>query len=147
MRPLAPPRLSITSCCPSNVAIAGVTARASTSGVPPAGTDTMTRTGLSGYADAGWARDDAGAHASSAAQQVRPARVALIKWRRNQAPYLNDKDKRARNCVILPLSTLTSSLFTSAMRRSRSDFDAVLTALRAAASHDSELVPMTSVTR
>ncbi len=33
------------------------------------------------------------------------------------------------------------------MRRSRTDFAAVSTALRAAASHDSVLTPITSVTR
>src|SRR5262245_61872437 len=64
-----------------------------------------------------------------------------------QAPYLNDSDRRARNCVTLPFSTLTSSLVTSAMRRSRSDLAAVFTALRAASSQETELVPMTSVTR
>ena len=41
---------------------------------------------------------------------------------------MNDSDRRVRNCVTLPFSTLTSSLVTSAMRRSRSDFDAVFTA-------------------
>ena len=49
--------------------------------------------------------------------------------------------------MILPSSTLTSSLVTSAMRRSRSDFDAVFTAFLAASSHELVLVPMTSVTR
>jgi hypothetical protein len=41
---------------------------------------------------------------------------------------------------------VTSSLATSATRRSRSDPDAVFTAVAAASSHDSELVPTTSIT-
>ena len=60
-----------------------------------------------------------------------------------QAPYLNDSDRRVRNCVTLPSSILTSNLVTSAMRRSRRDFDAVFTALRAASSQDCELMPIT----
>src|ERR1700750_3219050 len=42
---------------------------------------------------------------------------------------------------------VTSCLRTSATRRSRTDLAAVSTALRAAASHDSLLTPITSVTR
>src|SRR5712671_612032 len=71
-----------------------------------------------------------------------------FRWaRRNQASYLNDSASRARNCVILPSSIFTSSLLISAMRRSRSDFDATFTALRAASSQELVLVPITSVTR
>src|ERR1700730_3668378 len=73
---------------------------------------------------------------------------ARLRWiRRDQASYLNDSASRARNCVILPSSIFTSSLLISAMRRSRSDFEATFTALRAASSHDWVLVPITSVTR
>src|SRR5712664_799586 len=67
--------------------------------------------------------------------------------RRGQASYLNDSASRARNCVILPSSIFTSSLLISAMRRSRSDFEATFTALRAASSQELVLVPITSVTR
>src|SRR4051812_25004180 len=42
---------------------------------------------------------------------------------------------------------VTSSRTTSAIRRSRTDFAAVSTALRAASAHPSVLTPMTSVTR
>src|SRR5712671_3418891 len=65
---------------------------------------------------------------------------------RDQASYLNDSARRARNCTTFPSSIFTSSLLISAMRRSRSDFEATLTALRAASSHEFALVPMTSVT-
>src|SRR4051812_34106888 len=46
-----------------------------------------------------------------------------------------------------PFSIVTSVRSTSATRRSRTLFAAVSTALRAAASHDSLLTPITSVTR
>src|SRR6185295_15705860 len=46
-----------------------------------------------------------------------------------------------------PFSMVTSVRMTSATRRSRTGLAAVSTALRAAASHDSLLTPITSVTR
>src|SRR3954452_8590244 len=55
--------------------------------------------------------------------------------------------RRTRKLLMLPFSIVTSSRVTSATRRSRTDFAAVSTALRAAASHDSLLTPMTWVTR
>jgi hypothetical protein len=61
---------------------------------------------------------------------------------------LNERDSRVRNCATLPSSSRrTSSFVTSAMRRSRSVPAAVLIAFFAASSQESELVPITSVTR
>src|SRR5439155_16353738 len=69
--------------------------------------------------------------------------------RKAQSPpsYLNEMSRRTRKLLMLPFSIVTSSRTTSATRRSRTDFAAVSTALRAAASHDSLLTPMTWVTR
>ncbi len=61
--------------------------------------------------------------------------------------YLNEIARRIRYPLTAPSSIMTSCRRTSAMRRSRTDLAAVCTALAAAASHDSVLVPMTSVTR
>jgi len=66
----------------------------------------------------------------------------------HQPSYLNDSESRVRNWTIWPpSSSLTSSLVTSAILRSRSVLEAVLTALRAASSQELALVPMTSVMR
>src|SRR6185295_11957007 len=64
-----------------------------------------------------------------------------------QPSYLNDNCNRVRYACTLPPSILTSSLVTSATRRSRSDFPAVSTALRAASSQELSLLPTTSITR
>src|SRR5439155_17541432 len=61
--------------------------------------------------------------------------------------YLKERFRRARYRASLPSSTVTSSLTTSATRRSRSDPAAVSIAAWAAFSHDSVLVPTSSVTR
>src|SRR3954452_10895821 len=55
--------------------------------------------------------------------------------------------RRTRKWTTPPSATVTSWRTTSAIRRSRTDFAAVSTALRAAAAHDSLLTPITSVTR
>ena len=67
---------------------------------------------------------------------------------RQSVSYLNERLSRARYCSTLPSSSIvTSSLVTSATRRSRSEPLAVATALAVASSHDVSLVPMTSMTR
>ena len=60
---------------------------------------------------------------------------------------LNEIARRTRKFTTPPSPIVTSWRTTSAIRRSRTDFAAVSTALRAAASHDSVLTPITSVTR
>src|SRR5205807_8502323 len=60
------------------------------------------------------------------------------------ASYLNESETRVRNAVTFPSSTFMSILVTSAIRRSRSDFAAVLTACLPASSHDTSLTPTTS---
>src|SRR5262245_10932906 len=93
-------------------------------------------------------------------QQLDPAaHVALIAERRivgdaepedlshHRPSYLKESWTRVRKATTFPPSTLMSILATSAMRRSRSDLEAVSTALRAASSQDVVLVPMTSITR
>src|SRR5215210_580786 len=67
MRPPAPPRLSSTSCWPSAADMLGVTVRASTSGVPPAGTDTTTLIGFVGYVCAAAGAEINGAATTAAA--------------------------------------------------------------------------------
>src|SRR3954449_5035296 len=69
--------------------------------------------------------------------------------RKTQSPdsYLNEIESRTRKLLIAPFSIVTSSRTTSATRRSRTVLAAGSTALRAAASHDSLLTPITSVTR
>jgi hypothetical protein len=64
-----------------------------------------------------------------------------------QSSYLKDRLSRTRKALIRPSSIVTSCLTTSASRRSRKELAAVSTAVRAASSQDSWLVPMTSVTR
>src|SRR5215831_1169701 len=99
-----------------------------------------------------------GAHGPGAAGAARPARGDLgatdpiavgprVAANRDQASYLNESWTRARNATALPPSTFMSSLDTSAMRRSRSDLLAVVTAFLTASSHEVALVPMTSMTR
>src|SRR5437773_10734797 len=63
------------------------------------------------------------------------------------ASYLKETLSRTRYLVTLPFSMVMSCRTTSATRRSRRDFDAVSTALLAAASQDVLLVPTSSVTR
>src|SRR3954467_3739986 len=60
--------------------------------------------------------------------------------------YLNDTFSLVRNSSTLPSLSCTSCTVTSAMRRSRSDSAARSTAVRAAFSHDSLLVPISSMT-
>ena len=69
--------------------------------------------------------------------------------RRRQSPesYLNEIPSRTRKFTTPPSPIVTSWRTTSATRRSRTVLAAVSTATRAAASHDSLLTPMTSVTR
>src|SRR5688572_12793786 len=50
MIPLAPPRLSTTTCCPSCSVSFWLTIRARMSGEPPGGEGTMKRIGFVGYA-------------------------------------------------------------------------------------------------
>jgi hypothetical protein len=61
--------------------------------------------------------------------------------------YLKEIPSLTRNEVTPPFSMVRSWRTTSAMRRSRTVFAAVSTALRAAASQDSVLTPITYVTR
>src|SRR5205807_8756994 len=62
--------------------------------------------------------------------------------------YLNESATRVRKADTLPSSsTVRSILVTSAMRRSRSDFDAIATARLAASSQESGLTPTTSTIR
>jgi hypothetical protein len=61
--------------------------------------------------------------------------------------YLKDKATLARYEVILPFSITMSNLMTSATLRSRKVFEAALTAVAAASSHDLLLVPTSSVIR
>src|SRR6266498_4840122 len=63
------------------------------------------------------------------------------------ASYLNEIPSRTRYSATLPSWIVTSKRVASATRRSRIDCAAVCTAFLAAASHDSVLVPITSVTR
>src|SRR5262245_15793719 len=60
------------------------------------------------------------------------AREPITSTSQRQASYLKDSETRARYATTLPPSTFMSSLLTSAMRKSRSDFAAVSTALLAA---------------
>src|ERR1043165_6691834 len=60
------------------------------------------------------------------------------------ASYLNESETRVRNATTFPSSTFMSILATSAIRRSRSDLAAVLTACRPASSQEVSLTPTTS---
>jgi hypothetical protein len=84
-----------------------------------------------------------------AADEVGDGAVVYLDVARDDQPpssYLNDTLTLALYADTLPFSIETSSSETSATRRSRSDCDAVVTALDTACSQDSVLVPTSSMT-
>src|SRR5581483_5115110 len=83
-----------------------------------------------------------------AARRVRGKRAAAVRGRarRPQSSYLNESFTLARYARTFPSSRCMSSCDTSATRRSRSVFDALATAAAAAFSHESVLVPTSSIT-
>ena len=97
----------------------------------------LVRRGSSSVQNARYALNESGWNRSG-------ARTAAPAARNDQGTYLNDSETRARYATTLPSSTFMSSFVTSAMRRSRSVFAAVDTAVLAASSQDMVLVPTTS---
>ena len=82
-------------------------------------------------------------------QVARQVAVAQINGNENdfRALRLFETYKSAGDFAVVVIAVATGWWLLVRPRRSRSDFEAVFTALRAASSQETELVPMTSVTR